>query len=157
MSTTAIAIPAINTLLQYGNGQSPESWTTIANIGDLGGPQMSSTVQDVTSQSTGNYFRQKIQTLLDSGIITAPIYFVPGDAGHQALLEIFLGRGGQGQAATLTFWRVLFPVAAGTPQIGYVFTGWLTKFSLKEPVAGVIEAAIEITLSGPPDIPNVPA
>jgi Lambda phage tail tube protein, TTP len=155
MSTTAIAIPAINTLLQYGNGASPEVWTTVANIGDLGGPQMSSTVQDVTSQSTGDYFRRKIQTLLDSGMITAPLYFVPGDAGHQALLEIFLGR--SGNTGNPTYWRVLFPVAAGTPQIGYIFQGWLTKFALKEPVAGVIEAAIEVTLTGPPNIPNVPA
>jgi Lambda phage tail tube protein, TTP len=155
MSATAIAIPAINTLLQYGNGASPEVWTTVANIGDLGGPQMSSTVQDVTSQSTGDYFRRKIQTLLDCGMISAPLYFVPGDPGHQALLGIYTGR--SGNTGNPTYWRVLFPVAAGNPQIGYVFTGWLTKFSLKEPVAGVIEAAIEIDLTGPPNIPNVPA
>ena len=155
MSTTAIGIPAINTLLQYGNGLSPEGWTTVANIGDLGGPQMDSTVQDVTSQSTGNYWRQKITTLLDAGSLTAPIYFVPGDAGHQALLEIYAGR--SGNTGQPTFWRVLFPVAAGTPQIGWVFTGWLKKFAMKMPVAGVIEAAIEIVFTGPPNIPNVPA
>lgn len=153
MSTTPIAIPAINTLLQYGNGASPEVWTTIANIGDLAGPTMDSTVVDVTSQSTGDYFRRKIQTLLDSGEISAPLYFVPNDAGHQALLEIFLGRSGNnGQPG---YWRVLWPVAAGS--VPWIFQGWLTKFSLKAPVAGVIEAAITITFTGAPNIPGVPA
>jgi hypothetical protein len=153
MSSTAIAIPAINTLLQYGNGNSPEGWTTVANIGDYAGPTMQSTIVDVTSQSTGNYWRQKITTLLDSGTLSAPIYFVPNDAGHQALLEIFAGR--SGNTGNPTFWRILFPVAAGS--VPWIFTGWLSKFSMKMPVAGVIEASIDITFSGPPNIPNVPA
>jgi hypothetical protein len=153
MSATAIAIPAINTLLQYGNGNSPEGWTTVANVGDLSGPTMQAQVQDVTSQSTGNYWRQKITTLLDAGTLSAPIYFVPNDAGHQALLEIFAGR--SGNTGNPTYWRILFPVAAGS--VPWIFTGWLSKFSMKEPVAGVIEAAIDITFTGPPNIPNVPA
>ena len=151
--TTPIAIPAINTLLQYGNGASPEVWTTVANVGDLSGPTMKAQVQDVTSQSTGDYWRQKITTLLDAGELSAPIYFVPNDAGHQALLEIFAGR--SGNTGNPTTWRVLFPVAAGS--VPWIFTGWLSQFSMKEPVAGVIEAAIIITFTGAPNIPNVPA
>jgi hypothetical protein len=153
MSATAIAIPAINTLLQYGNGNSPEGWTTVANIGDYAGPDMQSTIVDVTSQSTGNYWRQKITTLLDSGSLSAPLYFVPNDPGHQALLEIFAGR--SGNTGNATFWRILFPVAAGS--VPWIFQGWLSSFKMKMPVAGVIEAAIVITFTGPPNIPNVPA
>jgi|SRR5208337_4174174 len=153
MSTTPIAIPAINTLIQYGNGASPEGWTTVANVGDITGPTMKSTVQDVTSQSTGDYWRQKIQTLLDAGQISFPCYFVPNSAGHQALLEIFAGRSGNNGIPYA--WRVLFPVAAGS--VPWIFNGWLSQFSMKAPVAGVIEAACIIDLTGAPNIPNVPA
>lgn len=151
--TTPIAIPAINTLLQFGSGGSPEVWTTVANVGDLSGPTMKAQVQDVTSQSTGDYWRQKITTLLDAGEVSCPIYFVPNDTGHQALLEIFAGR--SGNTGQPTPWRILFPVAAGS--VPWIFNGWLSQFSMKEPVAGVIEAAIIITFTGPPNIPNVPA
>lgn len=153
MASTAIAIPAINTLLQYGDGGSPEVWTTVANVGDIAGPTMKSTIQDVTSQSTGDYWRLKIQTLMDAGEISAPLYFVPNSAGHQALLEIFAGR--SGNTGNPGYWRLLFPVAAGS--VPWIFQGWLSQFSMKEPVAGVIEAAIIITLTGAPNIPNVPA
>jgi hypothetical protein len=148
--TTPAAIPAINTLLQYGAG-SPATFTTIANIGDFTGPTMQGAVVDVTSQSTASYWRQKIVTLLDAGELSAPLYFVPNDAGHQALLQIFTGR--SGNTGNPTVWRILFPVAAGS--VPWIIEGWLTKFSMKAPVAGVIQADITITFTDKPEIPNV--
>src|SRR5271166_2024974 len=61
---TIVAQPAINTFLQLGNGQSPETFTTVANVGTITGPGLSLNVVDVTSHSTGVPWRQKIGTLL---------------------------------------------------------------------------------------------
>jgi|SRR6185369_8462708 len=146
--STAAAQPAINTLLKLGNGASPEVFTTIANVGDLSGPGLQATVVDVTSHSTGVPWREKITTLLDGGDLSVPLYFIPSDTGHKQLLSIFTEKNGTTNG--LRNYKLVFPDGAATT---YAFSAYISKFSLKEPVAGVIEAAVTFTLTGQPTFP----
>ena len=138
---TPIAVPAINTLLQYGDGNSPPAYTTVANVSDINGLSLAATVQDVTSHSTTVPWREKITTLLDAGDLTTKVYFVPDDAGHRLLLSFFTAR-------DQVSWRLVFPDQDATK---YTFQGYISKFSQSEPVAGVIEAAMTITATGQPN------
>lgn len=142
----AAAQPAINTLLKMANAGSPQVFTTIANIGDLTGPGMSATIVDVTSHSTGAPWRQKIPTLLDNGDITLPLFFIPsspGPDGHDAtngLLSVFTSR-------ALREFSLTFPDGAATT---WYFQGYVTKFSMKAAVAGVLTADVTITCTAEP-------
>jgi len=145
---TQIAQPSINTLLQLGNSGSPEAYVTVANVGDITGPGFAGNVVDVTSHSTSVPWREKIVTLLDGGSVTTKLYFIPSDAGHQKLLSIFMNRGAYQQAAGIApQWRLVYPDPAQTP---VYFDGFISKFAITSTVAGVIEAAITIEVTGEP-------
>lgn len=149
----AAAQPAINTLLKIANEGSPLTFNVIANIGDLTGPSMSGNVVDVTSHSTLVPWAQKIVTLLDNGDITLPLYFIPsspgsdgvpstpeGHNGTNGLLSVFTQR-------QLRQYSVTFPDAAATT---WYLQGYITKFSMKAPVKGVLTADVTFTFTSEP-------
>ena len=143
---TPAAIPAINTLLQLGDSASPQGFATIANIGNINGLTLSANVVDVTSHSTGVPWRQKITTLLDAGDLTADLFFVPGDTGHQELLSIFTEKNGTTNG--LRTYHVVFP-EAGAPT--WEFEAYISKFSITSQTADVIKAQVVFTATGEPD------
>lgn len=145
--TTPIAVAAINTYLQLGDGMSPEGYTTLANVASITGPGLAANVVDVTSHSNANPWRQKITTLLDPGDVSFDLYFVPNDTGHKALLALFTSRSG-GVASPFA---LSFPTTAS--RTVWTFNGWVSKFSTTEPVDNVIKAAVTITITGPPTFP----
>jgi predicted secreted protein len=137
---TPAASPAINTFLQLGNGQSP-----VANVSTITGPGLSLNVIDVTSHSTGVPWRQKIGTLLDQGDMTFDLYFVPNDAGHQALTAQFVTR-------NTADWQLSFPTTPTRTVWG--LHGFISKFSMSEPFDNVVKAQVTITGTGIPAIPG---
>ena len=143
---TPAAIPAINTLLKLGDGDSPQLFTTIANIGNINGLTLSANVVDVTSHSTGVPWRQKITTLLDAGDLTADLFFVPGDTGHQELLTIFTEKNGSTNG--LRTYQIEFP-EAGAPI--WQFDAYISKFSITAQTADVIKANVVFTATGEPN------
>ncbi len=151
--STLIAQPSINTLLQIGDGNSPEAYTTIANVGDINGFALAATVVDVTSHSTGNPWREKLTTLLDSGKLTFKLFFIPSDTGHKNLLSLFTSRGIGGTptvSGSPIPLRIVFPDPAATK---YFFTAFISTFSIMATVAGVIEANVTFEGTGSPVFP----
>lgn len=154
----AIAIPAIGTLLQVGNGQSPEIFNSLANLGDITGPGTAGNVVDVTSHtSVSAPWRQKIVTLLDPGTITFPLYYVPSSGaasgagtfeGHNfasGLGRLFVNRG---LSPGVPYnWKIVYPDGAGTFD---EFQGFVSKVSKKMPVASVLTMDAEIVVTGVP-------
>jgi len=158
MANIPIAIPAIGTLLQVGNGASPEIFNSIANIGDITGPGTSATVVDVTSHtSVSAPWRQKIPTLLDAGTVTLPLYYVPSSGaptgagtfmGHSftaGLGRLFINRG---LSPGVPYnWKIIYPDGLNTTD---EFQAFVTKYSQKAPVAGVLTCDVELTITGIP-------
>jgi Lambda phage tail tube protein, TTP len=145
-----IALPAINTLIQVGQGNSPETFFTIANVSSISGPQLSGNVVDVTSMSTGVPWRQKIITLLEGGDVSFDIFWIPelqsgnGIEGHVNLLTLFVQRG-LGQAGAPIDFRLVFPDQDAST---YTFQGFVQKLSLTEKVDDVVRAACTIVITG---------
>jgi predicted secreted protein len=152
---TPIAQAAINTFLQLSDGSSPESFSTVANVASITGMTFSAQVVDVTSHSTGTPWREKIVTLLDAGTISCDVYFVPNDSGHQRLLSVFVNRGLPTAPQSPADWRISFPTVPS--RTVYSFSAYISKFSMSEPVDGVIKASMELQVIGEPGIPNVNA
>jgi hypothetical protein len=152
MSTTPAALAAMNTRLYLGSTTSPITYgNPIANVGDLSGPSMSANVVDVTSHSNTTPWRTKQVTLLDGGDVSLPLYFIPdptSGAGHDGtagLLFIFTSRGNNNGLPRR--YKLVFPDTAATT---YYFDAHISKFSMKEPVAGVVTADVTFTVTGMP-------
>lgn len=142
--STPIAKAAINTLLQYGNGASPEVFTTIPNMGSISGPPIARVVQDVTSHSAAVPWRERFPTLLDGGDITFDIFYIPNDATHQAVLALLLN-----VASPIVDWRLTFPNSiAVTGNVNFFFTGFLSKMTFVEKVDDVIRASCTLAVTG---------
>jgi hypothetical protein len=139
-----LAIPAINTLVQIGNGSSPETFTTVAFVNNITGPSISAQVVDVTSMSSGNAWRQKICTLLDGGEVSFDAWWEPMDPTHQNLLTLFSHRG-QGAPGVPIDMRMIFPDQDST---AYTFQGFVSKCAISAAVAGVLKAAVTLTVTG---------
>ena len=141
---TPIAQPSINTLLQRGNGQSPETFVTVANVSSIKGFSLSAHVVDVTSHSTGVPWRQKIPTLLDAGDLSADIFFITDSVGHRLLLNDFaIRRTGD--------WRYVEP---DTLQTIFQCQMFFSKMDFTASVDGVTTAAITLTATGDPILPT---
>jgi hypothetical protein len=74
------AIQSFGTFLKTDDGAG--NFTTIAEVMNINGLQMSAKVDDTTTHSTGVPWRTKIATLLDAGTITFDINFIPTEATH---------------------------------------------------------------------------
>lgn len=147
--TTPLALPAIGTLLAYGDGNSPEVYTLITNDSSITGLGLSVNMVDVTNHSQGNPWRNKVPTLLDSGDISFDMFFIPNDAGHKALLLLFTNRG-LATAGTPIPFRQTFPDTAATK---WYFQGFISKMSFSEAVDNVVKASVTITTTGIPVFP----
>jgi len=137
-------LPASNLVLMLLTSESPNLYNAVANLGDFTGPGQSTTTVDVSKH--GDKFRNFVATLIDPGTITCPVWFVPTEptlAGNaQALAELE-------QSRAFKSWLITFVDDAGIitdPQM--TFNAYVSKFSLKEPVAGVYSADAEFRISG---------
>ncbi len=142
-------IPTSNLVLMLQTQDSPALYNSVANLSDFTGPTLSTTTVDTSHH--GNKFRDFVATLIDTGTIAFPTFFDPSQptlAGNpQALTELLLSR-------ELKTWLLAFVDDDGiiVPTTGpqMLVNAYVTKFSLKEPVAGVYTADTELRSSGKP-------
>jgi hypothetical protein len=140
------AQPAFGTLLQLGQlNTSPETYTSIANIGDLSGPDLTIEDADVTSHTQGFPWHVFVPCLIMPGQITFPLFFIPynivGDSGGGSpggLIDVAVGR-------QMRNWRVQFP---DQDLSAWYFTAFISKYSMKAPVKGVLTMETTLKLSG---------
>lgn len=64
---TSNAISGIGTVIQRGDGASVEAFTTIAEVSNIGGPNISRDLHDVTTLDSVNGFREFIAGFRDGG------------------------------------------------------------------------------------------
>ena len=147
------AYAAEGTLLQIAqSGVSPQIYNTIANVSDITGPSLASTVVDVTSHSSAAPYRQKIPTLLDPGTLSVKIFWVPNSNGSFGVANTPFGHnftnglGSVWSARTLNPYRIVY--TDGTTNY---FNAYVTKISQTAMVAGVYEATVEFDITGTPD------
>jgi predicted secreted protein len=140
------AIPAFGTKLKRGDGGTPETFTDVAEVTDLSGPEMSAEEADVTTHATGSAspWREIIPTLLDAGEVSLSLSFLPGTAGHKALLSDFLNR-------VKRNWQIVFPDAGATT---WSFSAYVMNISPAEPIDDALTAEMTLRVTGAPTIPT---
>lgn len=140
-----LALDAFGTLLKLGDGGTPEVFTTIAEVTDIGGPTLALDPLDVTSHTSPAAFREFIGGLLDGGEVTFTINYVPTDSTHDnttGILSQLTGR-------LTRNWELIFP---DVPNTKWSFTAFLTAFETSEPVDDRLMAEITLKLTGAPTL-----
>lgn len=133
----ANALPAEPIVLAIGSLDSPVVYTEIANLGDIDGPNSSYTVEDVSAH--GHRARRKITTLLDSGELKAPLWFIPAAGQEPTHTDATNGLKAIFERGDLRAYALYY---RDTPGTALFFNAYLSTFSQKSPVAGVLSADV---------------
>lgn len=134
---------AKGTLLELGDGAG--SWTTVAQLSEIGGPQLVKGVKDVTGPAdVAAGYRRHVETWREGGDVTLAGTFDPTIASHSSsgdgLLARFEGEGPQQ-------WRITWPLA-GSPAA--TFDATVIQLQPTAPVAGALGFQATLRISGAP-------
>ena len=116
---------------------------TIAEVRDISGPAQVAEKDEVTNQSSPNFYKEWLPTLLDGGAVTFTCNFSPSDTTQvsaSGLLSFLQARG-------LRTWTLTPPSPYAANVIG--FTAYVTKWDSKEPFSKAATLDIELTVTGP--------
>lgn len=141
MSATEIAVQGLK--LQVGNGASPETFTTVANVESYTRAGQSRVVD--TSNVT-DAWQRVLPTLLEAGKVSLTIFWVMEDPSHDS--QAF-GLRGLWQNKTKADWKLVFPDGNNSTD---AFTAYVTKFSDSGKVADVFKASIDLSQTGQPSL-----
>ena len=88
------AIAAYGIFLKRGDGGAPETFTTLKEVKDIQGPNISTDVIEVTTHSSAaiGAGKEKLATLIDWGEVTFDLNFIPSDTQHKAIRQDCLDR-----------------------------------------------------------------
>lgn len=139
------AISSFGTLLKIGDGASPEVFTTIAEVKDITGPELSVDTEDVTSHGSTGGWEEVIPTILRSGSVNFDLNFVPTNATHSytaGLLHDMVNK-------TLRNFQLVLPDTGATT---WAFSAYVTKFPPAMPVKGALKASVSLKISGQPTL-----
>lgn len=153
MSTTqAIAVQGV--LLQVGNGASPESFDTIANIDKFTFPTKARIV-DVSNVS--NTWMRQIPTLLEIGNLQLDIFWVMEEPSHRnsanggsvaaGLRYLCTARPG-GQPIRADF-QIIYPDGNNSTD---AFSGYVSSFQITGQTASVFKATVIISGDNNPQL-----
>lgn len=73
---------AFGTLFQRGNGGSPETFTTVANVTNISGPNRTRAVIDVTAHDSTDGWMEFLGGLKDGGEVSLEINYDPAESTH---------------------------------------------------------------------------
>jgi predicted secreted protein len=135
------AISSFGTLLKMGNGAVSETFTTVGEVLDIDGPDLSLDTEDVTSHDSANGWSEHIGTILNGGEVSFSLNFVPTDPTHDAST----GLQADMIARTLRHFQIVLPDAGTTT---YAFSALVTGFKATEPVKGKLGADVKLKISG---------
>ncbi len=138
---------AAGTLLQLANTLSPETFSTVARITDINGPQMTVKEADTTSHSTvpsggGPVWDTYIPTINSGGKVQLKLFIKTDNANDRLLASTFANR-------TINDWRIVEPDSLNSI---IQFSAFITTFKLNHPIVGAVTADIELRITGAPTL-----
>lgn len=140
------ALSAFGTLLKRGDGGSPtETFTSIAEVLDIGGISLESAMEDVTSHLASGRYEESVPTTKKVGPVTFKLNFVPTATTHSYTSGLVKDFDNQ----TLRNFKVVFPDAGSTT---WAFSAYVSKVDIAAPVKGVLSGDVTLTITGAPTL-----
>jgi len=137
------AISSFGTFLKKGDGATPtETFATIAEVGDIEGPDMSLATEEVTHHGSTGGWDEFVGTLLSGGEVTFPLNFLPSNATQDGVT----GLQADMKNRTRRNFQIVYPDAGSN---GFAFAALVTGVKPKAPVKGKLAADVKLKISGP--------
>lgn len=135
-------ISAFGTTLKIGDGATPEVFSAIAEVTNVGGPGMSMDTVDITSHGSAGGWKEYAGGLLDGGEIKLELNFLPGNTSQQSLSTALSARSKKN-------FKLVFP---DTPATTWSFAAFVTNFEPSAPVDGKLGASVTLKITGQPTL-----
>lgn len=120
------------------------SYTDIANLGDITGPEINVETIDVTTHDSADFFAEFLLSIADGGDVSFDLTFDPNLAAHETLYNDVAARQKHNFYLKMPGW-------VSTVAGGYIaFTGLFTKIGMALTVKGAMMAPVTIKVSGKP-------
>lgn len=133
------------TLFKFGDGASPEVFTTVAEVTNIDGPGLSRSIPEATHMESPNGYREYIAGLKDGEEVTLECNFLPHHATQDpstGILSLF-------EDGARTNFQVVWPQFS--PDVTWQFAGVVTAFQPSTPVDDRITISVTIKITGQPD------
>lgn len=134
---------AYGTFLEYSDGASPPTWTSLAEVVNITGPGMSRELPDATHMQSPGGWREFIGGLKDAGEITVECNHLPNNATQDAstgVLSFFA-------SGSTKDWRLRFPVS---PEVTWEFEAVVSAFEPEFPIDDKMMLSVTLKVSGQP-------
>lgn len=128
---------AFKTLLQRGDGATPENFVTVSEVKDINGPEISQIIEDATSMDSPGWEEKVAVGLRSAGDITFQMNFLQDDATQAGVRQDLT-------SSTLRNWRVVFK--SQTKRLA--FAGYVARIGPSYPVKGIMMQDCTITPTG---------
>ena len=138
---------SFGTLLQLGDAGSPEAFTTVAEVLDITGPQLSHDTEEVTSHSSPNAWEEFIATIGRSGEVTFDINLIPGHATQDETTGLV----SLAYSGATRNWRLVLSATGKR----WAFAALVSGFEGSSPVVGAQRASVTLKISGRPTLEAV--
>jgi hypothetical protein len=136
----SIATSGFGVKLQRGDGAVTEVFADLLEVKSISGPSMSAETIDVTHMTSPNNTREFLASLIDPGELTFDVNFLPGNTGHQTLLEDM-------RDSVKSNYKLIF---TDSPATTWSFTGYVTGVDVNAALDDVLSASITIKITGFP-------
>ena len=143
MATAGIS--SFGTLLQVGDGDPTETFTTIAEVKDIRGPKIKQNSEEATNHSSPNGWEEFVGHTKGGGTVVFDVNFVPTGATHDASTGLLADL----VAGTLRNFQLVFPDSGSTT---WAFAALVQDFEPGAPVKGILTASITLQISGEPTL-----
>lgn len=137
--TASTAFSTFGTLVKYGDGASPEVFTTVTELKDITPPDFSVEDIEVTQQASTSGYKEYIPGLSDGGEVSWDMNWVPGTTSHTMMLTKV--------GAAACNWRIVYPTTAG---YRWAFKAYVKSVNFKAPLSGTSEATVTLKVTGVP-------
>jgi hypothetical protein len=142
----SVGVIGLGTLLKIGNGQSPETFTTILEVLDLTGPSRTLETVDFTHQQSLSSYREYRPTLKLAGEMTFKCHYANTDGTQDQFGSTNASLTSDFENRTLRNFQIYFPIP--TPKTFY-FHGFVTKLQPSAPLSGAMVLDVTIKITGP--------
>jgi|SRR3990170_5329292 len=135
------AIAGFGTLLKRGDGGSPETFTTIAEVASFGGLNMSADTIDATHTQSPGAWREFIVGLKDAGELSFDVNLIPSEPTHSptaGLIQDF-------NNGTRRNYQIVFP-----DNSTFKCNAGIRSLNISPAVDGKLSASITLKMNGQP-------
>lgn len=134
---TKLARAGIGAKIEYGDGESPEVFTEVAEVRNISGPQLSRNTSDATTLDSAGGFEETIPALKTGGQVTLPILWI-NSAAQQDVYDMF-------DDDDAINWRITLPT---NPTTIFAFAANVTGINMDINPNEPMQAELTLTISG---------